>query len=269
MNSLGTSAYSAEVAIQKGRLETIHLFADRAHPQSCPVCGSSPEVAPPEMVALQRSLEGLDQQLSGVESERPKLWAHIEGLEAQAASLRQIVRTKQRELLALEAEDAKAEAMREQNARAARVLGRVSLYLESAPPVEKTDEHARRLADFEARADQLRKALDEESAADRLESILNRIGVRMTALARRIRFEHSQYHLDSTFAISPLWLTVRVGHFQCKEWGALRTGSHVTSRQYSRSNFTFERRHGRCLPFLVYRSTKPGLFPFGQRVQAG
>ena len=109
--------------------------------------------------------------------------------------MRQTVRMKQRELLALEAEDAKAEAMREQNARAARVLGRVSLYLESAPPAEKSDEYARRLADLEAKADQLRKALDEESAADRLESILNRIGVRMTGLARRIRFEHSEYPL--------------------------------------------------------------------------
>ena len=61
--------------------------------------------------------------------------------------------------------------------------------------MEKSDEYARRLADLEAKADQLRKALDEESAADRLESILNRIGVRMTGLARRIGFEHSDYPL--------------------------------------------------------------------------
>jgi hypothetical protein len=136
----------------------------------------------------------LDQQLSIVETERPKLVAHIATLEEQAAGLRQTARTKQRELLALEAEDAKAEAMREQNARAARVLGRVSLYLESGPPIERSDD-ARRLSDLEVRADALRKVLDEESAADRLESILNRIGVRMTALARRIRFEHSEYPL--------------------------------------------------------------------------
>ena len=86
------SAYSAEVAVQKGRLETIHLFADREHQHSCPVCGGSPAVAPPEMVALRRSLEGLDQQLSSVEGERPKLVAHIAGLEERAASLRQTVR---------------------------------------------------------------------------------------------------------------------------------------------------------------------------------
>ena len=189
------SAYSTEVAIQKGRLDTIQLFASRERQHTCPLCGSSPEMVPPKMSALQDSLENLDKQLAGVESERPKLVAHIAGLEEQAASLRQTVRAKQRELLTLEAEDAKSEALREQNARIARVLGRVSLYLESTSSLEKPDQRARTLADLEAKADQLRQALDEESAAERLESILNRIGVRMTALARRIRFEHSEYPL--------------------------------------------------------------------------
>jgi len=116
-------------------------------------------------------------------------------LEDRAVSIRQFIREKQQQLAALEAEDAKADVIADQNSRIARVIGRVSLYLESAPVQDNASALKQEIRELTTKAEQLDRRLDSTDEMDLLSSFLNRIGVDMTELASRLPFEHAEYPL--------------------------------------------------------------------------
>ena len=107
----------------------------------------------------------------------------------------QSIREKQQQLAAVEAEDARAEVIADQNSRSARVAGRVSLYLESAPVQDDVSALRQQIRELRARAEQVEERMASNSEMDLLSSFLNRIGIDMTSMAARSSFEHAEYPL--------------------------------------------------------------------------
>lgn len=189
-------AYASEAGEQLMRLQSIGLFeADGAH--RCPVCSSDLPVEVPTVSALNDSLRRLGSDLQQVEGERPRLREYIDNLKTEREAARQRLTEAEFTLEAALSEQEAAEEFRNANARAARVVGRVSLYVETVQLVkeEETLENAVKQAGIEV--ERLESLLAEDAEQDLLTSILNRIGLQMTRWAEVLQLEHrAPYRLD-------------------------------------------------------------------------
>jgi Protein of unknown function (DUF3732) len=182
---------------QVERLESIGLFDDAADGDECPLCAHHLETPIPGARAIHASLAQLSQSLAATERERPQLRDYIERLNAELTRLTEQQSEKQNAIDGLQNEEASARQMRDLNSRRAKVVGRVSLYLESVPdaPVEML--FARELADARREVERLSGLVNRDEKEQRLSSILNRIGSHLGAIAHK---------LDAEFSDSPVRL---------------------------------------------------------------
>lgn len=187
--------YANEVTQQSTRMESIGVLGNPLDQDLCPFCGKESNTDSPTLAALTKRLESLREQLSSVEEQRPRLLEYINELEGKAVSVMQLIREKQQELANLEAEDARAQEISDRNSRIARMLGRVSLYLESQPIEEDSAPIQQELNEKRAKVSRLEDQLENDESRGTLESIVNRIGVDMTKLASELPFEHAEYPL--------------------------------------------------------------------------
>jgi hypothetical protein len=147
---------------------------------------------------MRESLINLQNNVKNVEVSQPRLLEYIQQLKEQREELRLQIQEKEMAIKAAIDEQEAAQQMRDTNAHIARIVGRISLYLET---LELTDEKSQIRSDIE----QLKKLiasyeeqLDIDEIKAILASILNRIGQQMTEWAKRLQLEHSDspYRFD-------------------------------------------------------------------------
>jgi hypothetical protein len=193
------TGFSKEANQQLLRLESINLFKiDHSSPNHCPLCNSSLPELIPGLSAMRESLINLQNNVKNVEVSQPRLLEYIQQLKEQREELRLQIQEKEMAIKAAIDEQEAAQQMRDTNAHIARIVGRISLYLET---LELTDEKSQIRSDIE----QLKKLiasyeeqLDIDEIKAILASILNRIGQQMTEWAKRLQLEHSDspYRFD-------------------------------------------------------------------------
>jgi hypothetical protein len=184
--------YMSEAHQQELRLESIGLFDTTDHnSEVCPVCSHGMDVPVPAADAIRRSLQQLKANLDSTTRERPRLRDYIEGLERDREELRQKIREKGEAINGALQEEAAARQLQDLNARRARVLGRVSLWLESVSFTDDTSSLREDVVRKQGRVTALEQQLGEGEKDERLNSILNRIGVQMTEWASKLELEHS------------------------------------------------------------------------------
>jgi hypothetical protein len=191
--------YSNEAEQQRLRLETIGLFNELENKQSaCPFCDSKIETPVPLIQEMHNSLIGLNNSLQTVSRERPKLREYIETLQNERESLRQSLEDKAIAIDAIISEQEMANSMRDMNSRIAKVIGRISLYVENYARVDDDSGLRTKISTIEQRVNELESILDEKITEELLSSILNRIGQQMTNWAKYLELEHSDspYRLD-------------------------------------------------------------------------
>lgn len=184
--------FTSEAHKQELRLESIGLFngaQENAH--VCPACSQEMQVPVPTADAMRRSLELLRANLDATTKERPRLREYIEKLETDREEIMQRIREKNEDIKGVLQEETAARQIRDLNARRARVVGRVSLWLES---ISLTDSTSELHEDAERKYNRV-MALEEQLAGsekeERLNSILNRIGIQMTEWSKQLELEHS------------------------------------------------------------------------------
>lgn len=119
------------------RLQQIGVLHDSDDPERCPVCEQDLEQAPPTVAVLREALNGLEEQISSVERDRPGLVGIVEELDERQAALMERMQTNR---LALDELAAGAEAVEEHQGRldlGAWVRGRIDHFLEKAGGVEE------------------------------------------------------------------------------------------------------------------------------------
>lgn len=193
-----TKGFSDEATIQAERLESIGLFEDVAEHQACPLCDQRLENPTPDAAAISAALSELTRSLNTAERERPRLREYIEQINHRLATLAEQLNEKETGIDALLSEQASARQIRDLNARRARVVGRISLYLESVSPETDEDDVLIELQEVKRRIDFLTAQLDPEEKEQRLASILNRLGEKMSDWARflQLEFSNSPVRLD-------------------------------------------------------------------------
>lgn len=181
-------------------MSAIKVFPDKdINYTQCPLCDSKLDNPTPSIQALTNAFDRMRASVNNVQRERPRVENYLDTLKAELQGIRQEVRTADQRVNALIAEQEVIARLQEVNMQAARISGRVSLYLESLKVMEpdsKTQDQANQLIRF---IQDLEEQLELEQVEDILTSILNVIGDQMTKKATQLQLEHaidSRYRFD-------------------------------------------------------------------------
>ncbi len=191
------NGYSSEASEQASRLESIGLFENGHSLDICPLCGSYLEKPPVSVQTIVQSLQHLRAELDFVVREKPDLDTYIAGHRAKLEDLRRQIDQKQLDLQALISEQQAAAELRDTNARTARVIGRVSLFLDITPSLSNESVDLKRQVErLQREVDAIEEQLDIENIRTLRDSVLNIIGQKMTELSTQLDVEPGLYRLD-------------------------------------------------------------------------
>lgn len=192
LQSLGFADAAQE---QLHRLKAVDLFPDEIAP--CPLCGADSD-ASGELSKLRASMSALRDDLNLVESHAPHLRGHAEQLEGRIEAARDRVMALRAQVKAQTQALDDAQADLEVRARASRIAGRISLYLESVQELEPGSALKAEMAVLDTRLAALQSLLDDDALEERIRSALNRVGARMTKYAEELKLEFAgaPYRLD-------------------------------------------------------------------------
>ncbi|MDQ3331690.1 MAG: DUF3732 domain-containing protein [Planctomycetota bacterium] len=190
--STAQSEFSTEATDQKDRLTAIGLYTAEPHGNSCPLCESDLGEAVPQAELIRRNLGNLDRQIGTASRQRPRLEAYVREKEELLSQFRQRLTENKAGIEALVAQEEVLRRERDRTTEQARVVGRASLFVESLNVTEE-DGLQRSVAEAKERVASLEAELSEEIVEDRLNSILQLIGIWMTAWAKHLRIEHSEW----------------------------------------------------------------------------
>lgn len=188
------SGYVTEVREQRTRLESIGLFnAEKPINDTCPLCFEPLPHKTPHAQEINSAIERLSGSLDTIDRERPELREYIQQLIGEKDELRTQALVVQRSIDGILGERGAAKKLTDINIRRARVIGRISLWLESVSGADKVDNHQKAVDLAKNKVAKLKKQLDIKQKEDRLSSILNLLGIQMTEWARHLDLEHSRY----------------------------------------------------------------------------
>lgn len=202
--------FTAEAVDQRNRLKAIDLYRSEPDQPKCPLCEHALGGSMPKADDIRTSLSNLERQMQATTRQRPQLEAFLAERETRLADVkRQLVENK----AAIEAVVAQEEALRRERGRAteqAKVVGRVSLFLESYRSLSIDNALQERIAELTAEVEELEASLSDEQVEDRLTSILQVISSDMTAWSRELKLEHSESPIS--FELKNLTVVAHRGH---------------------------------------------------------
>ena len=127
-----TTGYSGEAQHQKMRLESIGLFEQlNFNPGKCPFCSGTLEEPLPSVEMIKASVVNLDKSIANVAREQPKLRAFISELEQEREKKLEEIKALEAEIDGLYQQEDERVRLRDINARRGKVVGRISLWIES------------------------------------------------------------------------------------------------------------------------------------------
>lgn len=193
------AAFTRETKEQERRLASINIFQGTTDtgPQ-CPLCASTPAIHPPALSAIAKSLARVRHNLDTVAGEQPRIQKFINSLISDREKTREKIRELETEVAAILANRSEVTSVLERNARIAIVLGKITLYLESASQSQELSPLRTKVKEKQRRVEQIEKQLDPEKMQDKLAAILSEIGLDMTRWAEELKLEHRghPYRLD-------------------------------------------------------------------------
>lgn len=187
--------FENEAIEQKDRLTSIKAFPKNSQTGEWQWPFSEKNLALESSISkvLLSELATLEAEMSVVSGQRPKLDAYLVEQDNTAQAVVDAIRTKELELSAAIAANEIAAQMGSRNNAAARVVGRISLFLESLIPNEEMtslEEEHRRL---KFKAEELEKRIGADDSNDRLASIMNNISTQVSQYIRDFEAEFSAF----------------------------------------------------------------------------
>lgn len=186
-----TSDYSTEVTQQRARLESITLF-DAGHLalHECPLCNQKLGIEIPSVEAINKSLSELSQNLTSTVAEKPKLGQYIERLSLEKDNLKKEIEIRQNGIKAIYLEQEQSANQKDMNLRRGKIIGKISLFLESFNAVEENTSLRNRIDVLVTQIETLEELISTEEKNERIESILNQINNQMTSWSKNLDLEH-------------------------------------------------------------------------------
>ena len=191
--------YSSEAQHQKVRLESIGLFEHiDFDPGKCPLCSGTLENPLPSVEMIRTSIVNLDKSIANVTREQPKLRAFISTLEQERQKKQEEIRALEAEIDGIYQQEDERARLRDINARKGKVIGRISLWVESVQNDTESEQQEQVIREIEKRVQEIDSILDTDSVDERKQSALSRIQEDMTKWAKELQLEHcdNPYRLD-------------------------------------------------------------------------
>lgn len=193
--SMKAGGFESEAAEQKDRLASIKALPK--NPQTgewqWPFCEENLALESPVAKALLNELATLDAEMSIVAGQRPKLEAYLAEQDGKVQEVVRAIKNKEAELSAAIAANEVIAQVDTRNNAAARVVGRISLFVENLVPNEelalREAEHRR----LKFKVDELEKRIGADDSNERLTSILNNISARVSQYIRTFHAEFSAF----------------------------------------------------------------------------
>lgn len=188
-NSFG---YSNEVKQQEIRLETINLFKENSEfdENCCPLCDSTLNVPIPTIQNINSSLKNIKDDLRFTKAESPRIQSYIETVDSQYHEIETELKKIEKSISALYLESEKARTVRDLNIRRGKIIGRVSLFLESTEQDVDLTNIDNKIESLKNKILELEKNVDSENEKEKLLSILNKINLQMSKWVENLDVEY-------------------------------------------------------------------------------
>lgn len=187
--------FESEAAEQKDRLASIKALPK--NPQSgewqWPFCEENLALESPVAKMLLNELATLDAEMSIVAGQRPMLEAYLTEQEGKVQEIVDAIKNKEVELSAAITANEVLAQMGTRNTAAARVVGRVSLFLENLVPNEELAAREAEHRRLKFKVDELEKKIGADDSNERLTSILNNISSQVSQYIRTFEAEFSAF----------------------------------------------------------------------------
>jgi hypothetical protein len=191
------AGFSREVQEQHHRLSSIGLFGNQVdHADTCPLCSQTLPTPMPKADQINASLSHLDKQMENVNRQRPRLDEYINQKQAQANEIRQQITETKAGIEGVIAQQEAVQALRAEEVAQARVIGRISLFLDSVRETDVSAELRGQIDQARDRVQELEEGLSGEAGSERLDAALRIIGDQITRWARELQLEHSENPLQ-------------------------------------------------------------------------
>lgn len=187
--------YESEAAEQIDRLASIKALPKNSDSGEWqwPFSERNLALESPIAVVLLNELASLDKELRIATGQRPKLEAYLTELIGKADEIAGVIKQKEAELSAAISANEVIAQMGTRNNAAARVVGRISLFLETLLPNEdlaKLEAENRRLNN---KVKQLEEQIGADDSNERLTSILNNISAQLSRYIQKFNAEFAPY----------------------------------------------------------------------------
>lgn len=174
---------------QELRLESVNLF-DSLETNNCALCGDSLGEDGSTIVLMKSSLGELREKLRAATVTKPRLVDYLAGLDASRSDLSaQLMETEQTVEHLIRSEE-ETRQTRDLNIKRSRVVGRISLWLESVSAASDAAYMQTELSNLESTIEAADQELSGDNEQARLNSILRRLNGEITRTAIRLNLEH-------------------------------------------------------------------------------
>jgi hypothetical protein len=187
--------FESEAAEQRDRLASIKALPKNPDTGEWqwPFCEANLAMESPIAKVLLNELTTLDEEMRIVQGQRPKLEAYLAEQDAKVQEIVAAIKNKEEELAAAIAANEVIAQMGTRNNAAARVVGRISLFLENLAPnseLASLEAEHRRL---KFKVEELEKKVGSDDSQERLMSILNNISAQVSQYIRTFEAEFSAF----------------------------------------------------------------------------
>jgi transcriptional regulator with XRE-family HTH domain len=190
-----TGGYESEAAEQVNRLASIKALPKNPDTGGWqwPFAERNLALDSPIAMVLLKELAALDNELHIVAGQRPKLEAYLTNLVGEVEKIALAIRQKEAELSAAISANEILAQMGSRNNAAARVVGRISLFLETILPNEALAMLEAENRRVKNKVQQLQDLLGADESGERLASILNNISAHLTRNIQKFEAEFAPY----------------------------------------------------------------------------
>lgn len=255
------NGFSREAGEQQDRLASINALP--RNPQTgawqWPFAEENLKMDSPIAEALLAELHSLNTEMARVTGERPQLQFFIAELDGEIVETSRLIRDKEQELASAIATNEAIARLGNLNNAAAKVVGRISYFLDTFSPEADVTELEKRKRSLQRRIEELEKQSGADDSKERLASILNIISSNIGGYARELRAEFSEYN----FRLDLANLTVVVDRPDRRR----RESSGLSPRGAAVPPPVCRRQWAAHTPIPVPRSADTGLFPLGNCLQ--
>jgi hypothetical protein len=187
------NGFSREAGEQHARLVSIGIFEGKEPGHTCPLCSQNlPDPASvPAAKQLKAALNDVSVRLETVTRAAPHIEKAIAEIEGRLQQVRTSLAKNRAEMEAIQRANDRLRSLRDDVAKRALIVGRVSLYVESLPELPDTREFEEQAQELRNQCAALEDELSDERVKERLESITSILGQRLTDGALKLNLEYS------------------------------------------------------------------------------